>query len=478
VGALLLSTQIPMHKVCAKHVQDLCKVGASEFLSIFGYGWGVLNCYTGFRKNVDKRLCMKKLLYTLFVLLLLAPVTGELWHIPVWKFEFLPADILILIIFPLWILDKLARDRQIRIGKIGKMIALFLFVMVATYFLNMLRFDFAQMRSGFILMGRFGMYVIVAGMAFDLLDRDKTGLFRRLLIGGMIVSMVLISILGFLQLKFFPSFLDLGMYLSGWDPHIGRLLSTWFDPNFIGGFLAFVLPVTIALGLYFKRKKQPRMALLLLLVSVIGLVALYLTFSRSGYLALIASLGILTFFKSRKLLLGLIITGIIGFSLSPRVQERTIEAVDSAKGLMGLDSQKPLDPTAELRVYSWQFAREIISDYPLLGAGFGRYAFEINERGHGLLSDHSSGGSDSSLLTIWAQTGVFGLLTYLAIGYVAAITAIRRIRRKDDFDSYLLLGLLSGFSGMMIHSFFVNSLLYALMMTYLWVGLALMDERG
>jgi O-antigen ligase len=421
---------------------------------------------------------MRKLLYTLFVLLLLAPVTGELWHIPIWKFEFLPADILILIIFPLWVLDKLACDRKLRVGKIGRMIALFLFTIVITYFLNMLRFDFHEMLGGFILMGRFGMYVIVAGIGFDLLDRDETGFFRRLLIGGMIVSMVLIAILGFLQLKYFPSFLELGLYLEGWDPHIGRLLSTWFDPNFIGGFLAFVLPVTIALALYFKRKKKIRMAVFLLAASLIGLIALYLTFSRSGYLALIVSLGILTFFKSRKLLLGLIIAGIIGFTLSPRVQDRTIEAVDSAKGFIGLDSQKPLDPTAELRVYSWQFAREIIADYPLLGAGFGRYATEINHRGHGLLSDHSSGGSDSSLLTIWAQTGIFGLLSYLAIGFVAAVTAIRRIRKKNDFDSYLLLGLLSGFAGMMVHSVFVNSLLYSLMMTYLWVGLALMDERA
>ncbi len=421
---------------------------------------------------------MRKIIYTLFVLLLLAPVTGELWHIPIWKFDFLPSDIIILILFPLWTLDKLTRDRKVRIGKIGKMIALFLFVMVVTYFLNMLRFDFRQMLSGFILMGRFGMYIIVAGMAFDVLDRDKTGFFRKLLIGSMILSMVLIVILGFLQLKFFPSFLELGLYLDGWDPHIGRLLSTWFDPNFIGGYLAFVLPVTLALGLYFKRNKKLRWAVVLLGISAIGLVALYLTFSRSGYLAMVVALGILTFFTSRKMLVALVLLVTLAFTVSPRMQERTIEAVDSAKGLIGLDSQKPLDPTARLRVYSWQFAREIIADYPLLGAGFGRYAFEINERGHGLLSDHSSGGSDSSLLTIWAQTGIFGLLSYLAIGFVAAITAIRRIWKKNDINSYLLLGLLSGFAGMMVHSVFVNSLLYALMMVYLWIGLALMDEKG
>ena len=214
-------------------------------------------------------LIMRKLLYTLFVLLLLAPVTGELWHIPIGPFDFLPSDVLILLIFPLWTLDKLVTDRKVRIGKIGLMIAVFLLVMVTTYFLNMLRFDFGQMFSGFILMGRFGMYVIVSGMAFDLLDRDvtgakgKVGQFRKLLIGAMILSLILISLLGFFQLKFFPSFLELGLYLEGWDPHIGRLLSTWFDPNFIGGYLAFILPVILALSLYFKRNKQYRWAVLL-----------------------------------------------------------------------------------------------------------------------------------------------------------------------------------------------------------------------
>lgn len=421
---------------------------------------------------------MQKVLYALFGLLLLAPVTGELWRIPFWKYELMPADVLIAVIFVLWALDKLAADRRVRIGKIGKMIALFLFVMLVTYFLNMFRFDFHEMLAGFVVMSRFGMYVVLTGIAFDLLDRDKTGLFRKILISGMILSMVLICLLGFLQLKYFPSFLDLGMYLEGWDPHQGRLLSTWFDPNFIGGFLAFVLPVTIALALYYKRKTDNHKTILMTVVSVMGLAALYMTFSRSGYLALIASLGILTFFKSRKLLFALIIIGILGFCLSPRVQERTMDAVDSAKSFVGLDSQQPLDDTAVLRVYSWQFASELIADHPLLGVGFGRYAYEINQRGHGLLSDHSVSGSDSSLLTIWAQTGIFGLLSYLAIGFVAAVTAIRRIWGKTNYESYLLLGLLSGFAGIMIHSVFVNSLLYAPMMVYLWTGLALMDERG
>ena len=86
------------------------------------------------------------------------------------------------------------------------------------------------------------------------------------------------------------------MHLEGWDPHIGRLLSTWFDPNFIGGFLGFILSITIALGLYYWKEKRTKLALVLGIIGFIGLIALYLTYSRSGYLTLMAGLGMLTFF--------------------------------------------------------------------------------------------------------------------------------------------------------------------------------------
>jgi len=48
------------------------------------------------------------------------------------------------------------------------------------------------------------------------------------------------------SLKFFPSFKDLRMNELGWDPHEGRLLSTWFDPNYVG--IYFGVGATLALS--------------------------------------------------------------------------------------------------------------------------------------------------------------------------------------------------------------------------------------
>lgn len=420
---------------------------------------------------------MQKILAILLGLIILAPVTGELWRMPVMGVELLPSDILIPIFFVVWVIDKIKNDRRLRLGKIGKSIVVFLFILVLTYLINLFRFDITQMIVAFNYLGRFGMYIVLALIAYDLLERDKGKLFFKTILGSFLVSFVLITALGFLQLKFFPNFFEMGMHLKGWDPHIGRLLSTWFDPNFIGGYLSFLLCIFIAITLFYYRKKNKKVFLVLAIICFLGLLALYLTYSRSGYLALIAGLGTLALLKSRKLLIAGALIIVLGFAVSPRVQQRFMDMWGSARVILGIDVQQTIDPTARLRLYSWQFASEMIEDHPWIGVGYGRYAYEINYRGHGLLSSHASGGSDSSLLTIWAQAGVFAFLSALAIGFVATVTSLKRAWKKETFDSYLQSGLLAGFAGMMVHSVFVNSLLFPLMMVYLWFAMALMDRK-
>ncbi len=95
---------------------------------------------------------MKKLIYILFGALLLAPVTGELWRLSLMGFEFLPSDLLIPPLFVVWVVDKIKNDRKLRLGKIGKMIVIFLFVVTLTYLINLYRFDLKQMIVAFSVM--------------------------------------------------------------------------------------------------------------------------------------------------------------------------------------------------------------------------------------------------------------------------------------------------------------------------------------
>lgn len=418
---------------------------------------------------------MQKFLYFLFGLVLLAPVSGELWRASIGGLDLLPSDLIIPVIFIVWLVDKLVNDRVVRLGKITKMAGLFLLMGVVSYGLNLFRFDTGEMISAFAALGRLGMYLVLAPIAYDLLERDRDSRFRNFLLIMMFVALALIVILGFLQLRFFPSFYEIGLQFAGWDPHIGRLLSTWFDPNFVGGYLTFMLSITTALSLYFYQVKNKKLFLVLAGLSIISLAALYLTFSRSAYLCMMAALVILSFFKSRRLLVAGILIFVLGFGLSPRMQQRTVDAVISMQSLLGFETQKPLDPTARFRVESWNQAWEIIGDYPVLGAGYNRYSYELNQRGYELMSSHAANGSDSSILTLWSTMGLFGMLTYLGMAFVATVVAVKQIWNKKDFKSYLSAGIIAGLGGLFVHAVFVNSLLFALIMVYFWVSLALLE---
>lgn len=419
---------------------------------------------------------MIQVILFLFGLLLLAPVTGELFRIPVAGFDLLPSDILILVLITGWGIHKIRRDRYLRLGRIGKSLLVLLGAMAIGFLINLFRHDLGEMFTAFAYFARYWMYLALAFVAFDLNEADKKGVFSRVVLWASTASLILVCVFGFLQLILFPNFLDLGMDVWGWDPHIGRLVSTWLDPNYVGGFLAFLLCPLAALALLKRQSHDRRAFWLLFSLATLGGVALYLTYSRSAYLAFLAGIFTLAFLKSRKLLAVGLIAILLVFGLSARVRERTADAWDSGKSFLGLDSQVALDPTAQLRVDSWRYAREIIEEHPFIGIGYNRYKFEINKRGHGLLTDHAAGGSDSSLLTVWATTGIFGLLAYFWVWLVAGTVLLKRAWKNDTFRGFLDAGLLAGFVALAVHSVFVNSLFYPPILLYLAVGLGMIDE--
>ncbi|MBI5412096.1 O-antigen ligase family protein [Candidatus Peregrinibacteria bacterium] len=447
---------------------------------------------------------MKKFLFIVAFFILLSPVSGELVRFSVFGFDLLPADILLPILFVVWGLYKFpisnfqfpnklqVTSYKLRIGGIGKAILVFIWVAVLSLLLNSIRFPMSEMARATAYFVRLAMYMGLYFVVYDLsfhpvyhgrsesarnMSRFRNKFGMTWYVWIVVLAAFLLSILGFLQLKYFPSFLDIGLDLQGWDPHDYRLLSTWFDPNYVAGFLAFAIGLLGTLFFYYRERW---VRAILCGLGAILIVALYLTYSRSGYLALAAVLFVWTLFRSRRLLIGLFIFFVVGMLFSARFQERVGSAWYSGVALIGLDSQYALDPTAELRVRSWQHAIEIIQDHPWIGAGYNRYPFEVTQRGYLSMDSHAVGGSDSSLLTIWATTGIFGLLAYLGIFVIAAQRCIIFIRKRypegeDIYPRLQGIGMLAASVGLLIHSVFVNSLLLPWMMIYLWSGLGALE---
>ena len=266
-------------------------------------------------------------------------------------------------------------------------------------------------------------------------------------------SGAILSILGFIQLIIFPDFSS--MTPAGWDPHIGRLLSTWFDPNLLGGLFAFSALLIIA-QMLLEKIKTWHIASLSIFVA-----ALLLTFSRSSLVAFIFGffvIIILTIKRSWWMLgLGIGIL-IIAFLASPRIQERV-------EGIL------TIDVTAQKRVESWSNIITLSRGNPLFGTGFNTLRYVQFEEGLITNSEeHSAGGSDSSFLTILATTGIFGLLAFLWLWFSSLFVSWKLfINKENNFNSALGLGIIGGMASLFVHSQFVNSLLYPHMLVIVWM---------
>lgn len=277
---------------------------------------------------------------------------------------------------------------------------------------------------------------------------------------GLYLTIALLTLLGIVQLIFLP---NLSPYSSwGWDPHQLRLVSTWIDPNFFGAFLVMGLAV-IVLG---PKLKQGQRAVFALVV----IFSLLATQSRSALVALVMSLLFTAPFwfvlgakkLARKRLV--FVTSV----LSMFILLMLVIVVILWPRFVGLIS---IDPTVQARVTNIQKALPIIADNSLLGVGYNAYQFAARDAGAiGDFQNHSRAGTDNSLLTIWATTGLVGLFLFLVPWvyiFHQFIVDLRRFKHLVSFMGLLCVVVLFA------HSQFVNSLIYSHLLITLIIIVAL-----
>jgi O-antigen ligase len=266
---------------------------------------------------------------------------------------------------------------------------------------------------------------------------------------------LLMAMSGFIQLYLLPDLSVLAKY--GWDPHIDRLVTAMLDPNYAGCYFSVIIGVAVSLYLHLKQHYLARGALLIL--SAIMLVALLLTFSRSGYLMLAGVLGVIALVKSRWLIAVGLVVAILAVVLVPRVQTRLIGAFE-------------VDASAQPRIVSWQNSWHIASDNWLLGVGFNTYRYAQDR--YGIVSLDNSGnagaGADSSWLFIWATTGVVGLLLFVANYLGLTCRGVMLYwRQKTPVVQALSLALVAVLLGLAPASQFNNALFYTWVIQPVWL---------
>lgn len=405
-------------------------------------------------------------------LIIFLPVLGEFSRLPyLGENGILLSDLIVGIYIGLWIIKKLLNFEKMEPNSFSRPLLFFSLIGIFSLIQSLLFLKPTEALSGSFYLIRFIEYTLLALSIPDFVHTKKQS---EHIVVATIISAVLIALGGFIQLVIYP---DLGTLVEfGWDPHRYRLVSTWMDPNFVGGFFSFILMICFALFLYAKENK-PR---LLYSISIIILsIALFLTYSRSGYIAFAVGLFVLGLLKSRKLIILGVLIAIIGLSFSTRAQERITDLVHTVTSFITNTAENP-DATARLRIKSWQQTLELIQKRPLLGSGYNTLRYvKYNE---GFVQDptsHSASGSDSSLLTILATTGILGLIPFLLLYWNLLKVALRNWQDKlnSPFKQALGLGLLSGTAALMAHSVFVNSLLFPQIMIFLWIYAGIVNNR-
>lgn len=255
----------------------------------------------------------------------------------------------------------------------------------------------------------------------------------------------ILTVVGYAQLLIFPDFALMSQF--GWDPHEGRLLSTFFDPNYFGMFLVIIISILLA------RIATKQAGWWQVGFAGLSTLALMLTFSRSSYLALLISSVIILGLRSwRMMTVAMLLIAIISLQV-PRIRDRVEGALT-------------FDTTSQDRVESWQESIHIIKNNLIIGVGYNAYGSasrDYNFKSN--LEGRSTRAGDSSLLLVTATTGLIGLIIYL--GWILCLlwqSIIVYKQKTSLFYESIGLAMLGLIPAYFVHSQFVNSLFYPLIL--------------
>lgn len=295
--------------------------------------------------------------------------------------------------------------------------------------------------------GVFYLLRIVAYSLFFLLVLGYVGRKRdrkKFVFNLMLSVLFFIMVFGFWQYFVYPDFRPFKVW--NWDDHLYRFVGTFLDPGFTSILLVFGF---LGSTLKFLEKRKT----IWFLFSGLFLVAVALTFSRAGYIALFAGAGVLFLVRRG---ITKVVPLLIAFALILYLIPRPAgEGVNLARTY-----------SIFARVESYQQALKLTGKSPIFGVGYNNLCIAKDKfLGQPVNFDsHSCSGVESSWLLILATSGF--------VGFSIFIYLIKRLSQSISQDIYGQTFMASGVA-LLTHSLFVNSLFYPWVMGFMVILLAI-----
>jgi len=330
---------------------------------------------------------------------------GQLLRIELNGISFPIIDIFIGFIFCFNIFEKIkTRDFKVK----NKYLLYFLVFAWFSFVLNYFRYNFDLIKPVLYL---FRLTFLLSFFIFPpKLDEKIKKIFYLSLFSNVIFGLV--------QYFFWPDFTSFKSL--NWDPHLYRLVSTFFDPTFTA--LIYLFLIIIA----FLDKKIPfRIPIL-----IISYLALALTYSRSSYLCFFIAFTFIAYQKKNLKI----------FLLSSLLIFSTILLLPRFEG-EGTKLERTSSITAKIENYKEGFNLFIKS--PIIGHGYNNlfYVRQIKDP-----NSHANSGFDGSLMTILNTSGLCGLILF--------VLGLKKVFIQGNLITKTIL------ISVFFHSLFANSLLY------------------
>ncbi|MBR2666903.1 MAG: O-antigen ligase family protein [Oscillospiraceae bacterium] len=243
----------------------------------------------------------------------------------------------------------------------------------------------------------------------------------------------------------------------------GRVFSFFENPNAFGIVIVMLLPIALALLI---RSKSFWVRLLAVVAILSSFPALMMTYSRGAWVGLAVALVLFFIIQWPKLTPLLILLCLLALPAMPdTILHRVFSMLNST------------DSSVNSRIPVYKAMLGLIREHPITGVGLGSDAVRsaIASSGHYHSTTLFVHGHDI-YLQIWAETGIFGLITFLGAMFTAIRDGMRVIvcRKAQPMLRSLTAAGVSGLAGTLVFSIADYPWSYPRVMTIFWLMFAML----
>ena len=240
-----------------------------------------------------------------------------------------------------------------------------------------------------------------------------------------------------------------------------RLASLFGDPNVFGAFLITAVPFAV-LGA--ARLPDRRLRWLAGAIAFVLLLALWLSFSRGAWIALVLGVGVmLAIIDRRALVIGLVLA-VVSFGTAVAMPRNLLVPQSPRPNIVDstVDRVGEIGIGGDLRTLFVINALPIIRDHPVLGVGPGRYGGAVAHNfGTPIYAEYDTvplfwnpaqRTVDNFWLHLLVETGIVGALAFLAAGLIPGMRILGAARRSIGWRRIFLGGTAAAAAGMAVSS--------------------------